>query len=296
MTLVLNDLVEEVLSTLRGVTDDRDVLGTLAADITDTDTTIPTSGPAVGGASGFSPGRVEIGEEVVYVQAVDQETGELQGVLRGQEGTAPVAHVTGEMVRDNPQPTRHKVRQAINTALQLPWLYGTKETTATVTNSPTVELPENAISVQSVRVDAQHTWGRPATLRHWEFDNLAATDSGVALHLHATQALIGHTIRVRYRCRPAPMTSLADDFATTTGLPDYVRLVIVYGALKSLTAGWEATGYQASSVPEQMRTDRAQLRGINVSRHFANLWAAEVEQAREQLAIDAGVTINYKGW
>ena len=113
----LSDIVEEVLLDLEGYIEDQDVFGVLASTISSSATSFVVNGSAFADGSGFSPGIIEIGDELVYVQSVDKTTGTITALSRGWRGTTATAWPAGTLVRNAPRLPKVSIKRAINDTL-----------------------------------------------------------------------------------------------------------------------------------------------------------------------------------
>lgn len=274
----LNDMIEEVHLKLGGFTEDMDVLGTLKADIAASANTMSMDGPIYPEGSGFTPGVVEVGEELVYVQAVDPATGVATGVLRGQFGTVAQAHPAGTPVRDNPRYPRVAIKQVLNDAVRgaYPRVFGVSTTVYTTDGNGLCVVDSAAREVMTASVKV--TGGLVPVfqpLRTWRFDQA----DKVLVTRYA-----GQQVRVTYMREPAALTALGDDFETVTGLPDYCREIAVLGACYRLTSAGDAARTAVRPASQAVMNQQGQqVSWGSVSKYFAALFEQRLEEATKRL-------------
>lgn len=283
-----NDLIEQVQGKLAAETEDTEVLGTLGAPITATDMTFTFEGPTLPGGVALSPGLVEVGEELVYVQDVDADTGVATGVLRGQRGTTAVDHPAGTPVRDNPRWSRVSVKQAINDALVslYPRVYAVKEVVADVDMSTGfVTLPADCHGV--LAVEASNSW-RPEPVRVWSFTRYGATP-------RLTVQAFTHQVRVTYKAEAGEFTSLSETFTAATGLPEYCREAVVYGACFRLTIGGDAARIaQRTAAQARLNQQGVQVSWAQLAKMFAAAEETAIGKAEARLVRDVPVSQHWE--
>lgn len=235
---IFNDLVEEILLNLEGFSGDQAVIGTLSADITSSASTMTLLGGPFSDGLNFSTGLVEVGEELVYAQLFNRTTGVYSGCLRGWRGSTAVAHVTGEIVRTNPTYPRLAVKKAINDTLKAVDLFAVKTVDISGTATDRYSLPADCDRVLHLSLSpigyVNEAW---TPITQWSVinDPAGTFEATKALDLPC-YILSGQTIRVVYAAKPTPLSSLSDNFATVTGLPEWAREIIVYGAMWRLVS------------------------------------------------------------
>lgn len=257
----LNDLVEEVLLSLEGFSGSQGVVGTLDSDITSAASTLTVNGGALADGLNFSTGLLEVGEELVYAQLFDRTTGIFTGCLRGWRGTTAAAHVAGEIIRSSPEYPRVSVRKAVNkTLLALGQLYAIKSYEFTSTGRDRYTLPADAQGVLRISF-SPWGWGDAwEKVNQWSVVNDPSDPFDTTKAVDIPPIPSGRTIRVVYSAIPTTMDSLTDDFATTTGLPDWAQEIVVRGAVWRMLTDVDLSKVQGLGVDQAMQGEAMQFR------------------------------------
>ena len=294
----LGALIEEVLLDLEGYIEDQDVFGTLNASITNSALTFTINGAVFPDGSGFSPGILEVGDELVYVQAIDKTTGIATGVLRGWRGTTATAWPAGTLVRNNPRFPRIAVTRAINNTLKAmyPRVYAIKSTEFTCQAARIrYDLPADVAEVLDV------SWSVPGptrawqSVRRWDFDRNApaVTASGRALEL--VDALPGRTVQVTYQAEPGTLSGLNDEFTTVTGLPSWCEEIVVIGACWRLIQHLDAGTVGTRTAEQRLINGQVPIgSGSQIAKQYAQMFELRMEQAAERLRQDHDVRVRYQ--
>lgn len=228
MSTSFKDLIEEVLSDMRGTVRNQEQSTHLTADVTNTATSW-----SVANATRLAPGRVECGDELVFIDSFDKSANTITIAPYGRafDGSVAVAHTSGTQIVSNPRFPRMKVKNAINNTIRglAGNLFAVDSTVLTVTPGvQEYELPFDALDVLSVNVEySSNVWSEST---YWRFNPQASTSdfpSGVSINLGEWG--VGR-VEVTYATDPLPLVNLTDDFAVVTGLPESCRDVISLGA------------------------------------------------------------------
>jgi len=219
---------------LYGFTTLQDQATSLASNVTDSGLTL-----SVDDASAMSRGIVEIGDELMWVDSVDQSanTLTLAPYGRGYRGTTASAHTAGVRVAQAPLFPRVLVARAVNETIRTVWpdLFGVGTTDITFNAAiTTYALPAGATNVLSARWQTIGPTREWAPIRRYGIDKHAPTSafsSGVSVSFY--DAIVpGRTIRVVYAKQPTELVNPSDDFVSVTGLPasseDVIRLGAAY--------------------------------------------------------------------
>lgn len=257
--------------------------------VDETATEILVAGPAFQTGSGFSTGLVEVGQELIYVQDIDSTTGLFSGILRGFRGTTATTHVEGTRVRNNPRFPIIAVTRAINDTINSvhPKISAIKTTEITVKGYiAQYDLPANTNSVISVfykRPGASKTW---LPSNRWNFDITGASNSTTGKCVNVYDAVAGYPVQVTYTVNPSPL-EIGDDYVTVTGLPDYTRDVIVYGACWRL-ASFVESGRIANTTAEQSILNAQSPSGTptNLAKYFLGMYSQRLQEAQERQKLE----------
>ena len=231
------DIVQEVQLELDGFLADQDVYGTISAGLAAGATTFTVSAATYGDGSGFGPGIVEVGDELVYVRSFDRATGVASSVIRGWKGTTDATHGAGVICRAAPRYPRIAVQRAINDVIDAvyPALYVPTYTTINYTgNQVRYDLPTDVEGILEVTYNLPGSSGVWATCNNWKFVRRPGGEAAGNHSIDLVDSYAGRTIQVVYYKRPTKLSSSSDVFSTVTGLEDYMRPVVVYGAVARL--------------------------------------------------------------
>lgn len=289
---VFEDLIQEVLLNVEGYLGDQDVYGTVtdgggAGTFWDAaDTTVGTvAGGVYPDGSGFTAGLIEVGDELIYAEEFDRATGVFSGCLRGWRGTTAVAHVDGEPVRNNPRFPRITVKRAINDAVVnvFPSVSAVKTTEfAGVGGTVRYALPADARAVLSVRYSEPGSSGYWSECKIWRFDPSPGGGAAGERSIDILDAIPGRMIRVTYRAEPSPLSGLADDFETVTGLEGFMRDVVVYGATARLVSPVELAKISGTSAAQKLLNE---VSPVGVGSEQAKMWWGLYQQRLQEAIV-----------
>ena len=247
----------------------------------------------VASAVNISTGVIQIGDELIYVESYDRNTGVLTipPYGRGYNSTTAVAHTAGARVIVSPTFPSVDVKNAINETLlaTFPDLYTTG--THTFSFSPaksTYALPNAVETVLAVSYETTGPTKEWLPVRGYRVDPMANTASfggsqnSITL-LSGVES--GRTVQVFYTAAPTVMSANADNFVTVTGLPASCRDVIVLGAaarLASFIDPGRLTFGSAESDQQSQIAGRSYGAGTNASKYLLALYDKRLsEEARK---------------
>ena len=190
----------------------------------------------------IGPGLIEIGDELLYVQSVDDGT--LTVTIapdgRGYRGTTAASHAVGSRVTMNPVVPRFLVKRAINQTITgvYPTLFGKASEDVTPNGyQRAYEMPADLEQIIEINYQASGPTGIWPKVEHYDLDLNADTTefpSGKALVLIGAFET-GNPIKVTYRKIPTTLSADAD-LLTASGLADTAHAVIVAGAVWRLSS------------------------------------------------------------
>ena len=247
----------------------------------------------VASAVNISTGVIQIGDELIYVESYDRNTGVLTipPYGRGYNSTTAVAHTAGARVIVSPTFPSVDVKNAINETLlaTFPDLYTTG--THTFSFSPaksTYALPNAVETVLAVSYETTGPTKEWLPVRGYRVDPMANTASfggsqnSITL-LSGVES--GRTVQVFYTAAPTVMSANADNFVTVTGLPASCKDVIVLGAtarLASFIDPGRLTFGSAESDQQSQIAGRSYGAGTNASKYLLALYDKRLsEEARK---------------
>lgn len=288
------DLVNEVSSSLHSYTGVQEQVVWLASDIQSTDTTI-----TVAGAEVAIRGVTEIGDELVYIFAVDGANLTIAPFGRGYRGTTPAAHLANSMATIDPAWPRFEIKRAINQAIAnlYPTLYRIKTYDFNADSvSVGYEIPAEVDQV--LRLEWRQN-GDPYKL--WQpiygfgLDaNSPTSSTGNMLNvLEAVPA--GSALRAVYQ---AKFGSLSNDSDTleSAGLSDSHIDLLVYAVASRMVRFLDPARLQMSAVEN---TSRGQLVAAGDAGKIANqmyaMYQQRLTEERRKLLTTNPPTMNFSG-
>lgn len=297
MAATFDLIAQRVKQQLLGYTRDQASISTLTNPMTDTDVTFTVDPETV---TALSRGVVEIGEEMILVKKYDKTTGLVttygpQG--RGVEGTVATAHSIDDFVTADPRYPLARIKEAINDTIRAIypdiWVFGEFEFNyvAARYEYPIPVEVEDIYKVTWNTIGPSAIW-RPA--RTYRFNPQASTTpgqtkptptpTGKTIQILDDGIVPGRAIRVTYIKPPDVLVDGADPFELTTGLPDRMIDMIVYGACWRLLPGWEAGRLQQQSIES---TERAPLvptgAASDASKYYLGLYQRRLDEERDRL-------------
>lgn len=287
-------MVDEVRSHLRSYVRDQEASTWLTAGINASDLTL-----AVNNASVLSRGRVEIDDELIYVDSVSR-TGNTATVApwgRGEDGSTAAAHSANARVTMNPLFPALDVKQAINDTIRSVSgdLWSVASTTLTAgTQTLGYGLPAGTATVRSVHwypPDLTYSW---EPVRRWKFQPNADPTmfpTGKAVDIYSP-VVPGADIRVVYTTDLVALTA-GQDF-TASGLAESARDVVVYGAAFRLASKAEAISLSTRAVEANALDGR--VRGADAmaySRYLFQVHKQRLDEERRRLLDDNPTQLHY---
>lgn len=279
-----SDLQNEVLLTLEGFTNDQAVMSLVSVSVSPTDTTITVTGGAFADGSGMSTGVWEIEDELVFVPDFNRSTGVASSVIRGWRGTTAATHSAGIAIRNNPKFPVVQVKRAINDTIRnlFPRVPAILSHDLTLqVNTYRYQLPVDCRQVLSVSAqdeNANYTW---TDLRTWKFVP-RPLEGGTVIELpyNSRQRLV----RVTYAAEPSPLLLSNDDFATATGLEEFSRESVVWGAVWRLYSASElGRGFFSAADQTMMNRQSDFGKATDISKYLLGMYQQAVTDAESRI-------------
>jgi len=294
----LSSMTSEVSRKLAGYTLRQDRQTYLTADVSTTDLTI-----TVKSATNISNGVIEIGNELIYVESYDRNTGVLTipPYGRGYDGTQVSNHAENSKVIISPTFPSLDIKNAINETILsvFPGVYATGSHTFTFSAARTTyPLPnevENVIAVSYEEIGPSKEW---APIRAWRVDpmsNLDSFDSNNSLSIYSG-VQPGRTIQVYYSAQPSVMENLSDDFESTTGLNSSCKDLIILGAayrLVSFIDPGRLTFGSAESDQNSQIAGRSYGAGSNAAKYLLALYQQRLREETDKLQGRNPIRVHY---
>ena len=283
-----DELTDDVLSMLRGYVRSQESVTALNGVLSDSATTL-----TVDNGSRLGMGRAEIDDELVYIDAITNNSVALQPWGRGVDGTTAASHADNARVTFNPLFPRHYVKRAINDTIQSMGveLKATDVTTFTfIASKNTYALPATTKTVFQVTWQTVGPTGRWEIVKRWQSDtSAAATQYATGKTITIWDPVVpGRTVQVRFLKEPTSLSAGADTLETTAGLPASCRDVVALGTAARLVSSIDVALLDPSSVQAGFFDERRQIGSAsNVARTLYALYqqrlAEEVARFRDNL-------------
>ena len=281
------EMVEETAAYLRSFVRDQEISTHLIRDITDADRAIE-----VADAATISRGRIEIGDELIWVDSSDRagQSVTVPPYGRGMDGTSAAAHAAGDRVVVAPLYPRKVIKDTLNQVIRNIGgkLYGVQQLTINTSNTwvPGYPLPHETRNVLTVMVGSAHYGEDPLYLRDWSFDksapgNVSAT--GKCLYLYNDCYVPNNVLTVTVSRDPAPL-KFDDDQFIDTYLPSSSEDVPVLGAAARLLAMSDAYDIQTRAVEANTLDSKVPVSAAQQqSKYLQVLFEQRLEEERMRL-------------
>lgn len=287
----LANIVEEVLLNLEGFGALQDTIALASAGSLDNATgytNITLTSPQLTDTTGITPTMLEVQDELMYVATTSFSAPNLVcSVRRAYRGTEQATFASPEYARVNPRFPRVAVKRAINnTILGLyPRLSAVKTSEITyLANQYRYDLPADARNVLAVSVrSAGHpTQWHPS--RYWTFDATGGSGSVTGKSIDVRDGNPGRPFRVVYTAEPTTLASNVSTFAST-GLPDWAREIVVYGACWRLASFMEAVAPMGATAEQAMMNEgqRDSVGRQNVARYFLGMFESRLAEGEARM-------------
>lgn len=279
MTTV-DQFIDQVSAMLHSYTGVLEATTYLKEDISDTATVIPVAHPSY-----VTRGLIEVGNELMHVDAVGETSATLFPFGRGAQNTTNIPHLMNTRVTNDPVFPRQRIFEAMTRCLhniQLDLFITKTYTFMYSTVQTSYEIPADVIRVLGVQYQAVGPTREWVNVNSWDVDHNADTATGKALIIHEwIQA--GRTVQVIYAAElPIPVTPSTD--LESIGIPDWMQSVIMYGAAWELVQFMEPARMQLKSV--EARTQSAGVdvgAASNVAKQIYAMYQLRLENARKRL-------------
>ena len=290
-------MVDDILGDVRSHVRDQENLTHLTASIGAADTSFTVSSTA-----GLSRGRVQIGDEILWVDSADSQgtTATVSPFGRGMDGTTAASHSSGDMVTISPLFPRHVVKAQINRAIRTvgTQLYGVATTTLTPSATAYIyELPAAVRDVLSVRVSTTLDGGASVFLRAWSLDKNAPTtvsSTGKALAILDGVFASPTQIDVVYSTDPLTLSADGDDF-TDSLLPASAEDVVTLLVESRMLATVEASAIAPRSVESgALASKYPPGPGLNQSKYLYQLHVARLAEEGRRLLNASSRRMSYQ--
>ena len=233
----LNDMVDEVRSSLAGYTLRQDRITYLTSAINTTATAI-----GIGSSANLAKGIIEIDDELIWIDNFSQTSSTLNaapGFGRGYQGTSPAPHSQYAQITLTPTFPRAMIKKAINDVINslYPKLWAVSSTTFTFNASQTTyALPDDLESILYMSWQTTGSSLEWLPINRWRADpmaNIATFNTTNTVNIYEN-IQPGRTVQVYYTTTPNTLDNNTDDYADVTGLPASSVEVVILGACYKL--------------------------------------------------------------
>jgi hypothetical protein len=293
----LNEMVDEVRSSLAGYTLRQDRISYLTTAINTTATAMQ-----IGSSANLAKGVIEIDDELIWVDNFDQANSTLNaapGFGRGYQGTSPAPHSQYAQITLTPTFPRVMIKKAINDVINslYPKLWSVASTTFTFNASQTTyALPDD---VESILYMSWQTTGSSLEwlpINRWRADpmaNVATFNTQNTVNIYEN-IQPGRTVQVWYTTEPNTLDSNTDDYADVTGLPASSVEVVILGACYKLLSYVDAGRINLSSAEADLNdTKIPSTAGVASSRYIFALYQQRLNEEALKLQDKYPIRVHY---
>lgn len=289
-----DQMVDDVLVYLRSFTRDQELSTHLVEALS-----ASVLSMQVNDASLISRGRIEIDDEIIWVDSVDRgnNTVVIAPYGRGMDGTTAVTHTSLTRLIVQPLYSRQMVKDTINQILGGlgNQLFAVDSATLTATpQTVSYDLPAYTQRVLNVLAGDFTTFGDSEYVRRWKFDpQSSASETGKSLYVY-DPTMTGMTMNVTFFRSPVQLVN-GDSFEDTL-LPGTCYDVIVLGTAARLMS--TATSYLASTRAIEPGSLDKQVDPNQItqqSRYLFTLFQQRLEEEKVQLLHSYVTRAHYTG-
>ena len=293
----LNEMVDEVRSSLAGYTLRQDRITYLTSAINTTDTAI-----TIGSSSNLAKGIIEIDDELIWIDNFSQTSSTLNaapGFGRGYQGTTPSPHSQYAQITLTPTFPRTMIKKAINDVINslYPKLWSVASVTFTFNASQTTyALPDDLESILYMSWQTTGSSLEWLPINRWRADpmaNVAAFNTQNTVNIYEN-IQPGRTVQVWYTTTPNTLDNNTDDYADVTGLPGSSAEVVILGACYKLLSYVDAGRINLSSAEADLNdTKIPSTAGVSASRYIFALYQQRLNDEALKLQDKYPIRIHY---
>ena len=293
----LNEMIDEVRSSLAGYTLRQDRISYLTSAINTTDLAM-----TIGSSANLAKGVIEIDDELIWIDNFSQASNVLNaapGFGRGYQGTSPAPHAQYAQVTLAPTFPRLMIKKAINDVINsfYPKLWAVSSTTFTFNASQTTyPLPDDAESILFMSWQTTGSSLEWLPINRWRADpmaNVAAFNTQNTVNIYEN-IQPGRTVQVWYTTEPTTLDSNTDDYADVTGLPGSSAEVVILGACYKLLSYIDAGRINLSSAEADLNdTKIPSTAGVASSRYIYALYNQRLNEEALKLQDKYPIRIHY---
>lgn len=293
----LNEMIDEVRSSLAGYTLRQDRITYLTAAVNTTDLAL-----SIGSSANLAKGIIEVDDELIWVDNFNQSTSVLNaapGFGRGYQGTSPAPHSQYAQITLAPTFPRLMIKKAINDVINslYPKLWAVSSATFTFNASQTTyALPDDLESILYMSWQTTGSSLEWLPINRWRADpmaNIAAFNTTNTVNIYEN-IQPGRTVQVYYTTTPTTLDSNTDDYADVTGLPGSSAEVVILGASYKLLSYLDAGRINLSSAEADLNdTKISSSAGVASSRYIYALYNQRLNEEALKLQDKYPIRIHY---
>jgi hypothetical protein len=293
----LNEMVDEVRSSLAGYTLRQDRISYLTAAINTTATAI-----GIGSSANLAKGVIEVDDELIWIDNFSQTNSVLNaapGFGRGYQGTTASPHAQYAQVTLSPTFPRLMIKKAINDVINslYPKLWAVASTTFTFNASQTTyALPDDAESILYMSWQTTGSSLEWLPINRWRADpmaNVATFNTQNTVNIYEN-IQPGRTVQVWYTTEPNTLDANTDDYADVTGLPASSVEVVILGACYKLLSYVDSGRINLSSAEADLNdTKIPSTAGVASSRYIYALYNQRLNDEALKLQDKYPIRIHY---
>ena len=293
----LNDMVDEVRSSLAGYTLRQDRITYLTSAINTTATAI-----GIGSSANLAKGIIEIDDELIWIDNFSQTSSTLNaapGFGRGYQGTSPAPHSQYAQITLTPTFPRSIIKKAINDVINslYPKLWAVSSTTFTFNASQTTyALPDDLESILYMSWQTTGSSLEWLPINRWRADpmaNIATFNTTNTVNIYEN-IQPGRTVQVYYTTTPTTLDNNTDDYADVTGLPESSVEVVILGACYKLLSYVDSGRINLSSAEADLNdTKIPSTAGVASSRYIYALYQQRLNDEALKLQDKYPIRIHY---
>jgi len=293
----LNEMIDEVRSSLAGYTLRQDRITYLTSAVNTTDLAL-----GIGSSANLAKGIIEVDDELIWVDNFNQSTSVLNaapGFGRGFQGTSPAPHSQYAQITLAPSFPRLMIKKAINDVINslFPKLWAVSSTTFTFNASQTTyPLPDDLESILYISWQTTGSSLEWLPVNRWRADpmaNVAAFNTQNTVNIYEN-IQPGRTVQVYYTTTANTLDSNTDDYADVTGLPASSVEVVILGACYKLLSYVDAGRINLSSAEADLNdTKISSSAGVASSSYIYKLFKLRLQEEAEKLQDRYPIRIHY---
>jgi len=293
----LNEMVDEVRSSLAGYTLRQDRITYLTSAINTTATAI-----GIGSSANLAKGIIEIDDELIWIDNFSQTNSVLNaapGFGRGYQGTTASPHAQYAQITLSPTFPRLMIKKAINDVINslYPKLWAVASTTFTFNASQTTyALPDDLESILYMSWQTTGSSLEWLPINRWRADpmaNIATFNTQNTVNIYEN-IQPGRTVQVWYTTTPNTLDSNTDDYADVTGLPGSSVEVVILGACYKLLSYVDSGRINLTSAEADLNdTKIPSTAGVAASRYIYALYQQRLNDEALKLQDKYPIRIHY---